>query len=190
MIQLGLLETDPNWDNTPQGVTRRFMLAMSIFGLALILLGLPLILYVLALVTPAPLSYRNVPFPICGPDSTISCTPLEVGYTFHPGDIVPTLATRCVDNFFAGDDLFPYHIDRNLTNTVTNVRIILPDIVSAAPPGCMTSVSLNNQLPLATPPGLYYLEGVSTAYGRFRTVNVYWRTQNFQVSKPELGDTQ
>ncbi len=167
------------------GVTRRFVIAMAIIVAALILLAAPLLQFTLAVMGPVPLTYANVPFPVCSPRSQTVCMPLQPGETFQPGDVVPILATRCINNLLGGDALFPYHVDRNLVSVSTNVRVILPDFGSAGPNGCATSVSVANQLPIAVAPGEYFLEGISTAYGRFRTINAYWRTQVFPVTKPQ-----
>jgi len=186
MMQLS--DHDSHWQQPPttaSGVTRRFIIAMAIIAAAAILLAAPLLQLTLAVIGPIPLTYANVPFPVCSPRSQAICLPLTQGESFKPGDVVPILATRCINNLLGGESLFPYHVDRNLVSVTTNTRLILPDFGSAGPNGCTTSMSLANQLPIAVAPGDYYLEGISTAYGRFRTINAYWRSQVFTVTKPE-----
>jgi hypothetical protein len=188
MMQLGLLETDPNWphaNHRPGGITRRFVLSMAIMSVALVLLGLPLVQIGLAMFTPIPFEYRNLPFKVCSPRSTPEvCIPLAQGESFQAGDIVPFLVDRCATDVFARSTVMPYIVSRNVVNDVTGVRVILPSLATELPAGgCQVTLTVAHQLPDTLPPGRYYLEGVATVYGRFRTVNAYFRTETFQVFK-------
>ncbi len=188
MMQLGLLETDPNWPNAnrkPKGITRRFILAMAIMSVALVLLGLPVLQIALAMFTPAPFEYRNLPFHVCSARSTVArCVPLAPDEAFHPGDVVPFLVDRCATDVFARSTLLPYVVSRNVVNDDTGLRVILPSLATELPSGgCDTTLTLAHQLPDTLAPGRYYIEGVATVYGRFRTVNAYFRTQTFEVAR-------
>ena len=184
---LTLLQTDPNWPPqapTPfRGITRRFILGMALLSCAVVLLGLPLVQVFLAIVTPAPFEYRDVPFTVCSTRSTADhCDPLQPNDAFHPGDVVPFIASRCAQDIFARSTVLPYVVSRNLVNSDTGVRTILPSLATETPlGGCMQSLTFAHQLPEAVAPGRYYFEGVATAYGRWRTVNAYFRTADFAV---------
>ena len=183
---LQLLQTDPNWPRQRQplqGITRRFILGMALLSCAMVLLGLPLVGAVLAFVTPPPLEYRNVPFTVCSPESPLGvCDPLKQDDTFRPGDVVPFMVDRCVSDMFSRSAVLAYVVSRNVVNDANGTRTILPSLATDAPSdGCQVSVTYGHQLPESLPPGRYYIEGVATAYGRFRTANAYFKTQVFSV---------
>lgn len=187
---LQLLDSDPNWQraNAPvfRGITRRFILSMALLSCAVVLLGLPVVQLGLAAFTPIPFEYRNLPFHVCGPASTTdACAPRDPGRAFHPGDVVPFIIDRCVQESFTQSAVVPYVVSRNVVNDETGIRIILPSLATEVPSGgCTTSITLAHQLPESITPGRYFFEGVATVYGRFRTVNAYFRTEVFMVSKP------
>lgn len=184
-----IISADPNWqDHNPPVVTRRFVLAMTVMMLALMLIGIPFLLTLTSIIMPAPLVYQNLPFPICSPRVATACQPLADDETFLPGDVVPVLASRCVQDIFNQDQFLWYTVNRNIVST-SNIppsltRIILPDFATASVNGCTTNISLVNQLPTAIAPGQYYIEGVATTNTRFGARNAYWRTQEFTVSRP------
>lgn len=185
---LQVLQTDPNWPHAPQpfrGITRRFILGMALLSCAVVLLGLPLVQIGLAIILPPPIEYRDVPFQVCSPTSTReTCTPLQPTDVFHAGDVVPIMATRCINEAFVGAPNLSYVVNRNVVNVQTGVRTILPDLAtSATDAGCQVAITYAHQLPESLAPGTYYLEGVATAYGRFRTANAYFRTQPFVVAR-------
>lgn len=179
-----ILETDPNWHHGEYRVTRRFVMSaalLSVAGVCVALIVLPL-LY--ALLMPSPFEYRNLPFRVCAPQSTTTLCIPERGDPFHPGDVVPFVVDRCVNDPFVRTAEVPYVVSRNVVNEDTGTRIILPSLSTSVPStGCETSVTVAHQLPDTLAPGSYYLEGVATVYGRFRTVNAYFRTQVFTVAK-------
>lgn len=187
MMQLGLLGTDPNWPHANRGITRRFVLAMAIMSVALVLLGLPIAQLMLSVLTPVPFMYRNLPFQVCSDQSTQGmCVPLASNEAFQPGDVIPFMVDRCAFDVFGQETSMPYLVSRNVVNADTGVRVILPALATnVASQGCSVSLTLAHQLPDTLPPGRYYLEGVATVYGRFRTVNSYFRTETFIVSKSE-----
>src|SRR4051812_8145770 len=157
---------------------------MTVMMIALMLIGIPFLLTLTSIIMPAPLVYQNVPFPICSPREVSVCQPLADDETFYPGDVVPTLAARCIQNIFSADQFLGYTVNRNIVSTSNLTRIILPDFASASVNGCTTNISLVNQLPTSIAPGQYYIEGVATTNTRFGTRNAYWRTQEFPVSRP------
>lgn len=198
MIQLGVLQTDPNWDHRgyPRGITRRFILAMAVMVIGVILIGLPLVFTAIALVMPPPFYYNNLPFKVCRPIELTSpsegggiggtsCTPQQPGDVFRPSDVVPFIVDRCANDSFGSNPVLAYTVGRNVVNVQTEVRTILPMLsTNVLANGCTISVTYSHQLPPVLPPGQYYLEGVATVYGRFKTVNSYFRTDIFTVDKP------
>jgi hypothetical protein len=131
-----------------------------------------------------------VPFAVCDPkDVKFAAQPSPENCTvpvspFHPGDVVPFVVDRCATDAFARSTTLPYVVSRNLVNDDAGTRIILPSLSTEIPAGgCDHSITFAHQLPEAVADGRYYLEGVATAYGRFRTVNSYFRTQTFFVAK-------
>lgn len=203
MIQLGILETDPNWTdgNRSRGITRRFMLAIAIMTIGIVLIGLPLVFTGIALITPTPFYYRNLPFTVCRPVDTQtvpggqgspgpSCTPQRDNDAFKPGDVVPFLVDRCAQDIFGGSTSMAYVVSRNVVNDQTQIRTILPGLATNVQSnGCTIAVTYAHQLPAVLPPGRYYIEGVATVYGRFKTVNSYFRTDVFTVIKSDAGDS-
>ncbi len=183
-IIASILETDPSWQKEQQGITRRFVLSVGLLSVAGVCIMLILIPIVYALFAPVPFEYRNLPFKVCAPQSTTSLCVPNRNDPFHPGDVVPFLVDRCVSEPFARVSDIPYVVARNLVNDETGVRIILPALsTNAAAAGCTTAVTLAHSLPDAVAPGRYRFEGVATVYGRFRTVNAYFYTEPFTVTK-------
>jgi hypothetical protein len=187
MLVLGLLETDPNWPPRPpvhfRGITRRFVLGMALLSCAVVLLGLPLVQIGFVLLAPTPFEYRNLPFEVCSPGSTtVECREITDADSFKPGDVVPFVVDRCATDLFARSAVLPYVLSRNVVNDQSGTRIILPSLSTEVPAGgCDRSITLAHQLPESIAPGRYYLEGVATVYGRFRTVNAYFKTETFTV---------
>lgn len=166
-------------------VTRRFVISaalLSVAGVCIALIVLPVLYAVLA---PVPFEYRNLPFRVCGPgSSTQQCLPLRDVDSFHAGDVVPFVVDRCATDPFARTAQLPYVVSRNVVNADTGTRIILPSLSTEIPAGgCETSITVAHQLPDSIAPGHYFLEGVATVYGRFRTVNAYFRTEVFNVTR-------
>lgn len=166
-------------------MTRRFVLAMAVMSTALVLMGLPIAQLALTFLAPVPFEYRDLPAKVCSPSSSQErCAPLAEGDSFHPGDIVPFVVSRCVNDLFSTNSEFPYVVNRNVVNASTGLRVILPELATnVRAGGCTTSITMAHQLPETLTPGSYFLEGVATVYGRFRTVNSYFRTETFSVLK-------
>lgn len=167
-------------------VTTGKVLAAAILSVSTVLIGIGLLPFIYALFVPVPFSYQNSPFPICrtGTTSIDDCLPDGDEHPFHPGDVVPFIVTRCADDVFARSTQLPYVLSRNLVNDESGTRVILPSLSTAATSGgCETVITFAHQLPDAIAPGRYYLEGVATVYGRFRTVNAYFQTQPFVVER-------
>jgi hypothetical protein len=182
-----LLQTDPNWQRSSsfRGITRRFILAMAVLSVALVVLLLPVVFTIIAVLTPPPFEYQNLPFQVCAPRSTVSrCEPLQSGDVFYPGEIIPFVVDRCASDLFARSAVLPYMVSRNVVNDDSGIRIILPSLSTEIPAaGCSQSITVAHQLPESIPPGRYFIEGVATVYGRFRTVNSYFRTTPFTVAQ-------
>jgi hypothetical protein len=145
---------------------------------------------VYSLVLPTPFEYRGLPFAVCDPhDPKFSVDPSPENCTvpvspFHPGDVIPFVIDRCATEAFARSANLPYVVSRNVVNDNSGTRIILPSLSTEIPAGgCDRDVTFAHQLPESIADGRYYLEGIATVYGRFRTVNAYFRTQTFFVAK-------
>lgn len=116
---------------------------------------------------PPVLEYKNNPLPV-------------LNSPIRPGDAVMFKVERCANDTIS-DDPVVYTYTRDLVNSTTLVRIALPSGGSDAPHGCATIVSALNLVPPGTPPGFYYVEGISTARGRFKMTTSLWRSQDFEV---------
>lgn len=187
-MYLGLLSVDPDWaKDKPTLVNRRYIAGTALLVLAMFILLFPIIQIGLALILPTPFEYRDIPFRVCAPTSTSAeCLPLKESDVFYPQDVVPFVVDRCATDIFARSAQLPYVLSRNLVNDRSGVRIIMPSLSTTLPSsGCETSITVAHQLPESVAPGVYYLEGVATVYGRFKTVNSYFRTQTFVVAKPD-----
>lgn len=185
-----ILETDPNWQRGggTVNVTRRFVISAALLTVVAVCCTLIVLPVVYAVVAPVPFEYRNLPFPVCDPnypafdDDPSPATCRATIIPFEPGDVIPFVVDRCSTDPFTRSTLLPYLVSRNVVNAETGTRIILPSLatnVSAS--GCGRTVTMAHQLPESIAPGRYYLEGVATVYGRFRTVNAYFRTEDFTV---------
>jgi hypothetical protein len=110
------------------------------------------------------LRYGNVPFP-------------AVTGIVRPGQAVQLTVERCNDN----DSPRGYLVTHQLRNVDTSAIVVLPDAWVEAPPGCTTSVSLLNIVPIGTPPGTYEARGRAIIEGRFGVHQVVWQSQPFAV---------
>lgn len=142
---------------------------------------------------PDPFVYRNLPFRVCGP-GTVSpqtgqtadeaCLPMGPNDSFHAGDVVPFVTDRCASNSFASGVQLPYSVSRNLRNADNGSVLILPDLATVIGQNeCGRVMSMANALPDSVAPGHYFLEGVATVRGRLRTVDAYFRTDTFTVTR-------
>lgn len=136
----------------------------ALLPLALVLLFTPVWLPRIA---RDPLSYRNLPFPVV-------TTTLEAGQTFVAS------VHRCNNQ----RQELSYTYTRQLTNQHTGVRYLLAGGHDLLQPGCAVTELRLNVIPSDLPPGVYILSGVSTARGRWKTVDVPWETQPFTVTVP------
>lgn len=111
------------------------------------------------------LTYENVPFEV-------------VGNQFHAGDVVPIKVIRCV----SAEGISNYTIAHLIQNARDrNINYFLPATVVPAMQGCITAVQTFNVLPLDIPAGEYRVIGSSKVDGRFRTHDVPWSSQEFNV---------
>jgi hypothetical protein len=170
------------WRHRP--VTTGQIIAAAIGSVSVIAILLGLLPFIYALFIPEPFHYDAFPFRVCGKGTVDieNCLPNDHAHAFMPRDVVPFIVNRCVDDRFVTGVVLPYVVARNLHNVNSGVTIILDSLSTAAPVGgCSSSLTTAHSLPDAVVPGQYYLEGVATVYGRFRTVNAYFRTENFEV---------
>ena len=110
------------------------------------------------------LRYTNLPFP-------------PVRESVIAGDVVPLHIVRCNDD----NETHNYTIAHSLENLDTRVYTLLPMMQVNLPPGCNTSVSTNNRVPLDTPPGRYRAFGTAEIRGLLKMHIVEWYSQEFAV---------
>ncbi len=80
------------------------------------------------------------------------------------------------------DHLLGYTFDRTLqSDDDGNSPVILTSGATAIPPGCQTVQSRINLVPPGTPPGRYHLDSVTHVRGNWRTFDIPWSSQPFQV---------
>lgn len=125
----------------------------------------------MASVTPDPIAFQNVPFPILNPRP------------IHQGDVLRIQATRCTNE--------DHPIVATRTRALQSVtpdgdktgmrRVLLPMDSSVSDPGCVTSVGTSTVITDDITPGYWRLEGVSQATGRWKSVTVPWQTEVFEV---------
>jgi hypothetical protein len=149
---------------------------LATFALTLAgILALPAILVLLAsfveiLVMPPVMEYKNVPFPVG--------TPVVL-----PGQPVTFIVDRCANDLLSPSPVI-YTFTRELVNDDSGVRTGIPDGSSDVDRGCEYGFeSKLNIIPPNTPDGHYYVQGSSTAVGRFKTTQIRWRSQVFEVRK-------
>lgn len=124
------------------------------------------------LIAPPVIVYTNVPFPV----QTAS---------LHPGQALTLTVSRCANDPLAPDPVV-YTFTRTLVEVNTNIRTGIPDGGSETSHGCQIGFqSAINIIPDNLPSGRYYLEGTSSAYGRFKASVVKWHTEEFQVLNDE-----
>lgn len=111
------------------------------------------------------LSYGNLPFPVL---------------TSHikPGQAVQLEVLRCNSD----DRSRVYIIARTLVPVdPSRSPYVLPSGSASISPGCTTSVSAVNVIPLGVPPGRYWIQGSAEVNGSIRTFVVGWRSNPFEV---------
>lgn len=140
-----------------------------------ILLPIALLLFLLAAapiwlprISPAPLVYRNLPFPVLN-------SPVEAG------DSILMLVSRCTSEV----DAEVYTTTRELVNLDTGLRTVLPPGNSRPRPGCEEFAARTAALPDDIEPGNYIYRGVVLVRGRWRTEDVAWSTQPFVIVAAE-----
>lgn len=70
---------------------------------------------------------------------------------------------------------------RTLVNVETGTRAVLPPVAITMEPGCFQAVGRAAIVPPETPPGRYSLFSVSAVRGRWRTDDIPWESQVFEV---------
>ena len=115
------------------------------------------------------LSYPDLPFRV--PNAS-----------YAPGDTVVYRVARC--NSSSKDQSYP--IARTLPPVGNGPVILLPSVIAKIAPGCTMAASAITVIPLGTPPGRYFVEGLSSVQGLTKVFVVYWSTTHFDVveSKP------
>lgn len=131
------------------------------------LVGLACVPWALTLWTPPPLVYRNVPFPVLTARA-------------YPGDMLPLLVDRCV----YGNAPLIYTFTRMLVpDEPGRPGIVMSASGSMAPPGCLTVESRLTELPDLIAPGRYHLEAITTIGGTWKTWQIPWRSEVFEVGE-------
>lgn len=114
--------------------------------------------------TVSPLSYANSPFPVANP-------------IVHAGDKI----TITFDVNVTSDKPLPTRFNIYIVNAKTGTRqfVVNGDIDNPVGHRSGTIPFLN--VPLGTPPGMYFFENLSVAHANFRDFYVTTRTQAFEV---------
>ena len=137
-------------------------------AVALVVLALVAVPGWLPLIVPDPLTYPELPYPV--PNKAIRAGEplvLRIARCNHDGRELAITSTRKLvhpDGVHAG------------------TWVPLPDGSARVPPGCQTETVSLGVIDSRVLPGGYRIEGVATAYGRLRTVNVYWYSEEFEVT--------
>lgn len=130
----------------------------------LILANLQLIMVALS---PAPFSYKNVPF---------STNQRE----YHRTDRIVMNVIRC------STEPLPVAVVsvKELYNPTTGEIVPLPPGSGIIPPGCSdTETAFISVFPQDLKPGNYVIRGVTTFRGKFITTDVAWQTQSFMIKE-------
>lgn len=112
------------------------------------------------------LSYPDLPFPAA------------IQFA-RAGQVVPLKVMRCNSDNVSHNYLTTHAIKDVDTNTHT----ILPEVLVSIAPGCTTSESKINFVPLGTTPGRKMFVGMVEIHGWFRTYNVDWHSDIFEVTQ-------
>jgi hypothetical protein len=129
-----------------------------------------LVIFYETLFAPPVIIYTNVPFPVETP-------------VVHPGDAVTFIVGRCANDPLSSDPV-TYTFTRDLVRTDADpqVRTGIPNGSSDVPHGCEPSFhSSLNIIPTNIPSGRYFLEGTSTAVGKFKVTVAKWHSQEFEI---------
>ena len=112
------------------------------------------------------LYYLHIPFPV-------------VQKRVVAGTAVHIEVTRCNREAHTRS----YVISHMLVNLDDGKTYVLPSAPTSIAPGCETVTSLFNVVPATSPPGHYYLRGVSEVQGTLRTNLVVWESEPFEAVK-------
>lgn len=140
-------------------------------------LAIPAVLLLLAafyeaLLAPPVLVYTNMPFPV--EDGVVA-----------PGETVTFIVGRCANDPLAPDPVI-YTFTREIVNADTQARTGIPDGSSDVPRGCEAAFrSSLNIIPVGMADGRYFVQGTSTAQGRFKVTVTRWQSQEFEVRRKE-----
>lgn len=133
--------------------------------LAYLILGAAIGMWLyLRYLTPSPLKYVNVPFPV-------------MATHVKAGDFVTIHISRCN----MSKDVIAYTITRSIISVDGVRRIELPDRQSTLHPGCESRIANGTQIPKDLSPGYYYLEGTAEIDTLFKHHTSIWATVPFYV---------
>lgn len=118
--------------------------------------------YILEAVTPPPLTYNNLPFP------------LEKD-TYYPGDSLKVSVERCVQTSIP----IVAVSTRHFINVYTNEIITLGADFRTLQPGCVSQDSILYGIVPVMPQGRYKLEGIIQINSGSRTYEILWDTEEF-----------
>jgi hypothetical protein len=141
----------------------------TVFAVLVVVLLFVNVPNMLGRLAPPVLRYAELPIPVL--------TPLVA-----PGRPIGLRVTRCAADPLGGRDRILYTYTRALVRADTGERLAIAGGQSEMRLGCETVESRLNVVPTGTSPGRYYLEGVSLAVGSWRSDQVYWRTEEFEVA--------
>lgn len=136
---------------------RRFIISISMASLVIMAVWY-------GFLQPPYLSYGNLPFPVLRDP--------------YPGEAVLLRVRRCNSD----DKTRVYAISHRLVSeTPGTPDIVLPAALASVPPGCTTSNSVANVIPMGTPPGRYVVEGFGESSTLLRDAPVFWYSEPFSV---------
>lgn len=139
---------------------RNWLLVLALILAMAPAVGIPLA----SILTPPPLEYTNLPFPVETPVVAL-------------GDAPTIVITRCNHEWRP----LIYTTNRRLRNMATNITYALDTSVNVFQPGCSTDRSRNVFIPLEMKSGTYRVEGISEAHGAWRAVYVWLESEPFDV---------
>lgn len=123
---------------------------------------------IMATVTPPPVVYRNLPFPVRN-------SPIQAG---------EPLALHIDQCYYDGTRDRPLKLtaSRLLYRPSDSYLVTIPAIVvSVTSQGCRTSDVFLDTIPVGLSPGRYILVGETTAEGRWKTTTAAWQTEEVEV---------
>lgn len=113
---------------------------------------------------PPALSYPEIPFPV-------------VTTKVKAGEVVQVRVTRCN----ADPSPHSYTVLRQLSKVDGTQVYVYPSSTITVVPGCVVVTSVLNTIPEGTPPGKYFISGVTETNDRLRPNAIPWHTDTFEV---------